>query len=51
MQTLYYEALMSGQNPQQIMEYYKENNLLPAVRMSMIEHKLIQQLFDNKLKG
>lgn len=51
MQTLYYEALMSGQNPQQVMEYYKSNNLLPAVKMSMIEHKLIHQLLDSKLKG
>jgi trigger factor len=51
MQTLYYEALMSGQNPQQIMEYYQKNNLLPAVKMQMIEHKLIHQLLDNKLKG
>jgi trigger factor len=51
MQTLYYEALMSGQNPQEIMEYYKSNNLLPAVKMQMIEHKLIHQLLDNKLKG
>jgi trigger factor len=43
-QALYYEALMSGQDPQQIIEYYQKNNLLPAIKMSMIEDKLFGKL-------
>lgn len=43
-QALYYEALMSGQDPQQIIEYYQKNNLLPAVKMGMIEDKLFGKL-------
>jgi trigger factor len=43
-QTLYYEALMSGQDPQQVIEYYEKNNLLPAIKMSMIEDKLFSKI-------
>jgi len=45
-QTLYYEALMAGQNPEELIEYYKKNNLLPAVKMSMLEDKLYSRLLD-----
>ncbi|RUM70661.1 MAG: trigger factor [Sulfurovum sp.] len=43
-QTIYYEAMMSGQDPQQVIEYYKNNNLLPAVKMGMIEDKLFAKI-------
>ena len=43
-QTIYYEAMMSGQDPQQVIEYYQQNNLLPAVKMGMIEDKLFAKI-------
>jgi len=43
-QALYYEAVMSGQDPQKVMEYYTQNNLLPAVKMGIIEDKLFGKL-------
>jgi trigger factor len=43
-QMLYYEAMMSGQNGQEVIKYYEENNLLPAVKMGMIEDKLFAKL-------
>jgi len=43
-QTIYYEAMMSGQDPQQVINYYQENNLLPAVKMGMIEDKLFSKI-------
>ncbi len=43
-QTLYYEAMMNGQNPQEVIEYYQKNNLLPAVKMGMIEDKLFAKI-------
>jgi trigger factor len=45
-QTLYYEALMAGQNPQELIEYYKSNNLMPAIKMSMLEDKLYSRLLE-----
>ncbi len=48
--TIYFEALQTGRNPQELLEYYKNNNLLPAIKMAMIEDKLFSKLFDNKLK-
>jgi len=43
-QAIYYEAMMSGQDPQQVIKYYQENNLLPAVKMGMIEDKLFGKM-------
>lgn len=43
-QTIYYEAMMSGQDPQQVIAYYQQNNLLPAVKMGMIEDKLFAKI-------
>jgi trigger factor len=43
-QTIYYEAMMSGQDPQQTIEYYQKNNLLPAIKMGIIEDKLFAKL-------
>jgi len=43
-QTIYYEAMMSGQDPQEVITYYQENNLLPAVKMGMIEDKLFAKI-------
>jgi trigger factor len=45
-QTIYYEAMMQGQNPQQVIEYYQKNNLIPAIKMGMIEDKLFSKLLD-----
>ena len=43
-QAIYYEAMMSGQDAQQVIKYYQENNLLPAVKMGMIEDKLFGKM-------
>jgi len=43
-QTLYYEAYMSGQDPQQVLKYYQQHNLLPAIKMGMIEDKLFSKI-------
>ncbi|MCB4760671.1 MAG: trigger factor [Sulfurovum sp.] len=43
-QAIYYEAMMSGQDPQVVIKYYQENNLLPAIKMGMIEDKLFGKL-------
>lgn len=45
-QTLYYESMMSGQNPQEVIEHYRKNNLLPAVKMAIIEDRVITYLLD-----
>ncbi len=43
-QAIYYEAMMSGQDPQEVIKHYQDNNLLPAVKMGMIEDKLFSKL-------
>lgn len=48
MSAIYYEAMMSGQNPKETLEYYKENNFIPAIKMSMIENRVLTMLLDEK---
>ncbi len=43
-QVIYYEAVMQGQDPQKIMEYYMQNNLMPAIKMGIVEDKLFSKL-------
>jgi len=50
-QILSYEAIMRGENPQELIKYYQENNLLPIVTMNLIENKLLDKLLEDKLKG
>ena len=46
---LYYEAMQMGQNPQEVVKQYQEAGYLPAIKMSMIEEKVISKLLDEKL--
>jgi trigger factor len=48
MQTLYFEALQSGQDPQGLIKQYEEQGLLPAVKMAIVEDKLFTKLFNEK---
>ena len=47
-QVLFYEALMQGQNPQELIKYYQENNLLPVLKMNLVEEKLLNKLLEEK---
>ena len=50
-QTIYYEALQLGQNPQEVLEAYQKQGLLPAIKMAMIEDKLLTHLLNKKLEA
>ncbi len=43
-QVIYYEALFSGQDPQKLLEYYQKNNLIPVIKMGIVEDKLFTKL-------
>jgi len=49
-QTLYFEALQMGQNPQEMLKQYEEQGLLPAVKMAIVEDRLFKKLFDEARK-
>lgn len=51
LQTLYYEAMQQGQDPKQYVEMYKNQGVLPAVKMAMIEDKLFTKLFSKESKA
>jgi len=48
MQTLYYEAIQMGQNPQEMLKQYEDQGLLPAVKMAIVEDRLFNKLFNDK---
>jgi len=48
-QVLYFEAMQMGQNPQEVLKQYEEAGYLPAIKMSMIEDRVISKLLDEKL--
>lgn len=48
-QALYYEAMMAGQNPKATLEFYQKQNLLPAVKMAMLEDRILTMLLDEKV--
>jgi trigger factor len=50
MQTIYYEAMQMGQDPQKAYEQYKSSGYLPAIQMSMVEDKVLSQLLNSKIK-
>ena len=47
-QTIYYEAMMQGQDGQAMIKQYEEAGYLPAIKMSMIEQKVVNKLLDEK---
>ncbi|WP_297811338.1 trigger factor [uncultured Helicobacter sp.] len=47
--TIYYEAMAMRQDPKAIFEYYKNNNLIPAVKMAMLEDRVLTALLDKRV--
>lgn len=47
---LYYQAMMSGQDATELVEYYKKNNLMTSAKMGLTEDKLFGQMlgFDKR---
>ncbi len=45
---LSYQAMMTGQDAQELLEYYKENNLITAAKVGLIEDKLFRHMLDIK---
>ena len=48
-QTIYYEAMMGGQDGQAVIKQYEEAGYLPMIKMSMIESKVIAKILDEAL--
>lgn len=51
MQTIYYEAMQMGQDPQKAYEHYKEAGYLPAIQMSMVEDRVLTTLLNEKIEA
>jgi trigger factor len=50
LQIIYFEAIRNGEDAEKVYEYYKENNLIPAIKMSLVEDRLLTTLLDKKAK-
>jgi trigger factor len=47
-QAIFYEAMGVGAEPKAMLEYYQKQGLLPAIKMAMIEDKLLTHLLNKK---
>ena len=50
MQTIYYEAMQMGQDPQKAYDQYKDAGYIPAIQMSMVEDRVLSGLLNAKIK-
>jgi len=50
MQTIYYEAMQMGQDPQAAFDQYKNAGYIPAIQMSMVEDRVLSSLLNAKIK-
>jgi len=51
MQTIYYEAMQMGQDPQKAYEQYKDAGYIPAIQMSMVEDRVLSGLLNAKIEA
>jgi len=49
MQTIYFEAMQMGQDPQKAYDHYKDSGYLPAIQMSMVEDRVLSGLLNEKI--
>lgn len=49
-QVLYYEAMMMGANPKEVLETYEKNNMIPALKMTILENKVLNNLLESTIK-
>ena len=50
MQTIYYEAMQTGQDPKVAYDQYKDAGYIPAIQMSMVEDRVLSSLLNAKIK-
>jgi len=51
MQTIYYEAMQMGQDPQKAYDEYKKAGYIPAIQMSMVEDRVLSTLLNTKIEA
>lgn len=51
MQTIYYEAMQTGQDPQKVYEHYQNSGYLPAIQMAMVEDKVLSGLLSSAIES
>lgn len=49
-QVIYYEATMMGANPKEVFEHYEKNNMIPALKMTILENKILNSLLESTIK-
>lgn len=48
-QVIYYESLMMGSNPKEVFEVYEKNNMIPALKMTILENKILNNLLESTI--
>lgn len=48
-QMLYYEAMMSGRNPKEVVENYEKSGMFPAIKMTILENKVLNHILETSI--
>ncbi len=51
MQTIYFEAMQTGQDPQAVYEQYQKSGYLPAIQMAMVEDRVLGNLLNSAMES
>ena len=48
---LYYEALVANKDPKELLNFYEQNNMIPALKIALLEGKVLNNLLESKLNS
>ena len=43
--------MMMGANPKDVIEHYEKNNMIPALKMTILENKILSNLLESTIKS
>ena len=49
-QSMYYESIISGKPYEEVLKFYEDNYIIPALKMTLLENKVLNNMLESKCK-
>ena len=49
-QSMYYESIISGKPYEDVLKFYEDNYMIPALKMTLLENKVLNNMLESKCK-
>lgn len=49
-QSMYYESIISGKPYEEVLKFYEDNYMIPALKMTLLENKVLNNMLESKCK-